>query len=196
MELDTNSFVTTAVGAFPPHCEPLARAAALALSTSVDPHYSGISTTVEVHGQPVKIPQRLYFQKQRLESLNPLRLEPMSQCLLTRSTDGHQRHAALRSILPLNESWSIPFVILLAGEYVVEIVDEIVGSLAGLDRAAYVSFVLGNTQLMLLLKARATSYWSCYYRHFFRDRHQYPGLRFLEELEKWASCGTDAAPSR
>lgn len=97
-----------------------------------------------------------------------------------------ESQAALRAILPLKTSWSIPFVVLLAGEYVVEIIDDIVNSLSLLDPVAYGAFARENARLMLLLEARATSYWACYYRHSFADRYQYPGLKFMQQLRQWA----------
>lgn len=187
MKLDSSSFLAAAAGAFPPSCCALAQEAALALSAFVEPDYGVGSTRVIVRGHKVQIPRRLHFRKKRMEKLYALpALEPIVQCLLTRSTDGFERHAALRRLLTLNECWSIPFVILLAGEYVVEIIHDIVSSISLLDPAAYAAFVRENTQLMTLLRARATSYWNCYYRDRFADLNQYPGLVFLHQLERWS----------
>lgn len=176
-----------AAGAFPPDCDALANRAALELSAVVDSHYSAGITTVIVRGHTVQIPDRLHFRGKRAETFHPSSaLEPIIQCLLTRSTDGYERHAALRAILPLNTSWSIPFVVLLAGEYVIEIIDDIVGSLSLLDRVAYGALARENAQLLSLLEARATSYWDCYYRNSSADRHQYPGIKLLHQLQQWA----------
>jgi hypothetical protein len=182
-----------AAGAFPPDCYALASSAALELSAVVDSHYSTGFTTVIVRGHTVQIPDRLHFRGKRDQTLYPSSaLEPFVQCLLTRSTDGYERHAALRTILPLNTSWSIPFVLLLAGEYVVEIIDDIVSSLSLLDPVAYGALVRENAYLMSLLEVRATSYWDCYYRHSFADRHQYPGIKLLHQLGQWARQGLRA----
>ena len=93
----------------------------------------------------------------------------------------------MRSILTLNEAWSIPFVVMLAGEYVVEIIDDIVASLPLLDREAYIDFVRENRSLMRRLRSRAASYWNCYYRMSNPERSSYPGLALLHQLEDWAS---------
>lgn len=108
------------------------------------------------------------------------------QCLRTRSTDGYERQAALRHILPLNEPWSIPFVVLLAGEYVVEIIYDILSSMPMLNSEAYIEFVRENRGMMRLLRSKANSYWDCYYRTY-PNRSAYPGLAFLHQLENWAS---------
>ena len=78
-------------------------------------------------------------------------------------------------------------MILLAGEYVVEIIEDMVRSLSMLDRQLYVDFVRENRGLIRQLRAKATSYWDRYYRAEYRDRAAYPGLAFLHELELWAS---------
>jgi len=87
----------------------------------------------------------------------------------------------------LNEPWSIPFVVLLAGEYVVEIVDDILASLPLLNVEAYIEFVRENRGVLRLLRSKATSYWDCYYRVSHPNRSTYPGLAFLHQLEVWAS---------
>jgi hypothetical protein len=111
----------------------------------------------------------------------------MMQCLFTRSTDGYQRQRALQSILTFNEPWSIPYVVLLSGEYVVGIVNDICDAIPTLDRGRYIDFVGENRSLMKRLRAKATSYWNCYYGTTYPQRSTYPGLAFLHQLEDWAS---------
>ncbi|MDE2126042.1 MAG: hypothetical protein KGJ62_05580 [Armatimonadetes bacterium] len=78
-------------------------------------------------------------------------------------------------------------MVLLAGDYVVEIIDDIMASLPLLDAEAYVEFVRENRGVMRLLRRKATSYWDCYYRTAHPNRHTYPGLAFLDQLAVWAS---------
>lgn len=182
-----SSFLAVAAAAFPPDCEALARHAALALSAGVDHDYRVDAIDVVVKGALVHIPRRLhYLDPSDASSRHSPELGNMMHCLRTRSTDGYQRQVALRQILPLNERWTVPFVVLLAGEYVVEIIDDIVDALSVLDPAAYGAFSRENSGLMMLLEARASSYWDCYYRHAFRDRRRYPGIRILNQLKVWA----------
>jgi len=72
--------------------------------------------------------------------------------------DGYVRQASLRSILSVNEPWTIPFIVLLAGEYVVEIAEDILSSLPGLNTPAWVGFDRENRPLMRLLRSKASSY--------------------------------------
>ena len=78
------------------------------------------------------------------------------------------------------------FVVLLAGEYVVEIIEDIVASLSTLDRDD-VNFVRENRPTTRRLRSKATSYWNIYYRGSHPDRSTYPALAFLHQLELWAS---------
>ena len=97
---------------------------------------------------------------------------------MARSTDGYERHKALKGIIALKEPWAIPYVVLLSGEYVVEIAKEMAASLPSLDREAYINFVRENRALMRRLRSKATSYWDCYYRTEYPQKEAYPGLLF------------------
>jgi hypothetical protein len=140
-----------------------------------------------VRGTTVRIPACIHFIRLDADKLQiDDKQLSIVQCLYTRSTDGYMRQAALRCLLNVAEPYAIPFVVLLSGEYVVEIIEDMVYARSRLDRDAYLDFVRENQPLMHLLKARATSYWNCYYRRRFPDRSKYPGLKFLHEVERWA----------
>jgi hypothetical protein len=154
----------------------------------VDEAYRLSSLEVFVLGAPVRIPKRIHFvglDEAARTTSEATRLT--TQCLCTRSTDGYIRQASPRRILVSNEPWVVPCVVLLAGEYVVEIVEDIAASAPALDRAAYTNFIRENRGLMRLLRSRATSYWNCCYRQDYGDRSAYPGLALLHELERWAA---------
>ncbi|TIN76071.1 MAG: hypothetical protein E5Y29_16680 [Mesorhizobium sp.] len=112
---------------------------------------------------------------------------PGSQCLLTRSTDGYLRQKSAKIILPLNEPWTIPFIVLLLGEYVVEILDDIHLAMPYFDQTAYASFVRQNRQVMRAIRAKATSYWNAYYRQSYPGRKSYPAIAVLNQLDTWAT---------
>jgi len=188
MDSSALPYLQAAVAAFPSGSRFLATGAARVLSPFVDASYRQSSVDVVVRGELVHIPKRIHFVRLREANLRTQpTFWPLIQCLCARSTDGYERQAALQDILPLNEPWSIPFVVLLAGEYVVEIIDDMAGSLSMLDRDAYTDFVRENRGLMSLLRSKATSYWNRYYRTSHPDRSNYPGLVFLHRLESWAS---------
>jgi hypothetical protein len=181
-------FARAAVAAFPQSCGPEAESAALAIAPFADHAYRITTINVTVAGAAVQIPTRLHF-------LSPYKTSPllqgdasaMAQCLCTRSTDGYIRQAYLRSVVKIDEPWAIPFVVLLAGDYVIEIAKDLKAALSSLNRDAYIGFVRENRPLLQLLSQRATSYWNCYHSSAYPERSAYPGVNFLRELEIWAS---------
>jgi len=188
MALRSMTFVQTAVAAFPRNYRGAAQDAAEALSHFVDSTYRQPLVEVAVLGRPLEIPSRIHFIRsiqppQNIEDQRSLVIE----CLFTRSTDGYARQIALKAILESKDAVVIPFVVLLAGEYVLEIINDIVRALPTMDRDAYANFVRENRPLMRRLRARATSYWDRYYRSSYPERTKYPGLAFLHELERWAA---------
>ena len=186
--MSSQKFSQLAAGAFPFSHGVAAQKAANTLGPFVDPSYSQPLIRVQVLGRTVSIPSRIHFLGGlQAGSTNPDPSWVTFQCLCSRSTDGYLRQLALRAILTSADAAAIPFVVLLAGEYVVEIINDMVFALPNLDRTAYASFVRENRQLMRTLKAKATSYWDCYYRALFPDRFDYPGLTFLREIERWAA---------
>lgn len=115
----------------------------------------------------------------------------MIDCLFSRHADGFVREERLRRILSVKNAWIPPFVIQLAGEYVVEILRVIEQAIPRLDRALYGEFVANNPEFISGTKQRIVSYWDCYYRSF--RPVEYPGFRiqaFLEELgtKKGPAC--------
>jgi hypothetical protein len=182
------SFLKGAIAAFPSSCRGAAKQAANTLAPHVDEDYRLSSLQVFLLGESIWIPKRIHFVGLDGGSKTSAERPWVAiQCLCTRSTDGYIRHASLRQILMNDEPWVIPFVVLLAGEYVVEIVEDIAASATNFDRVAYADFVRQNRDLMRLLRSRATSYWNRHYRHAYPDRSTYPGLALLHELEFWAS---------
>jgi hypothetical protein len=125
-------------------------------------------------------PYRIYNPTPRPKAL--ARLEPVQrtvlECVFSRHHDGHVRQAAIRALLHTPEPWVVPFVVRLAGEYVVEISTDICEALEAQTPAAHLDFAAANESFMASMSAKATSYWNCYYRTRFA-RAEYPGLRAL-----------------
>jgi hypothetical protein len=176
------------LGAFPPEYGDAAQAAVGMLEPFVDTTYRQPVMPLMILSRDVGVPSRIYFTQEIQPRPKSDALERLAfHCLRTRSTDGYVRQLALKSLLQTNEPLAAPFVVLLVGEYVVEIIHDIVAHVSALDRVAYSQFVRENRQLMQKLRARATSYWDCYYRRAYPDRGTYPGLTFLDEIERWAA---------
>lgn len=141
---------------------------------------------ITVQGEPIEIPYRIYNDVPSIDlSPEDSHVRVAIDCLYTRHHDGFVRQAALRRVLDAQNPWTVPFVLQLLGEYVIEICEDI-------ERFAETelpsrpvqarevrSFAEENPDFIVLTQQRAISYWECYYRgpHLYRDA--YPGLRAL-----------------
>ena len=181
------AYFETVLAAFPPSDCERAMKAAQVLRPYVDSIDSRGSFRIQVLGESIEVPPRVRFARSLQEGVGAQdKCTDEIMCLYSRSNDGFQRQAALRKILTVNKPWSIPYVVLLSGENVVEIIRDMVDALPAFDREGYGNFVFENRALVGTLRARATSYWNCYYRYKYPDRRAYPGLDFLDRLEEWA----------
>jgi len=177
-------FVNAARRAFPADARPQAEQAFTTLSRFVDDAYRQGAERYVVAGQEIALPRRLHFAGLGIGKVE--RLSPAPACLVSRSTDGHLRQAAVRSLFAANEAWVGPYVVSLLGEYVLEIVEDISAALPLLDRPLYADFVRENPAALRTLRARATSYWNVYHRTEYPLQRHFPALRSLDELESWA----------
>lgn len=186
-DLSPRPFKEAARRALPIDVASLADEAASELSPFVDDTYRQRSEALDVTGQMIAIPRRLHFVglSARRDDLGNLNLA--ARCLLTRATDGHLRQRAVRSIIDHQSAWVAPFVLMLLGEYVVEIAEDIRDALPVMDHAVYANLVRENRQTVQTLRARATSYWNAYHRQKYPQRRDYPGLQALHEMEAWAA---------
>jgi hypothetical protein len=154
-----------------------------------------------VAGEQVWLPGRLYNPPIALAGTDTV--SAVVQCLYTRHHDGYVRQRAVEALLAQPaRPWAVPYVVRLAGEYVIEIVDSIRSRLDLSDvatRDMYGRFVAANPGFMTLARQRATSYWAEYYRRRYpvlrpkaEDRWDtYPGFLLLDELETAARVALD-----
>ncbi|MFJ6012278.1 hypothetical protein [Streptomyces sp. NPDC092952] len=150
---------------------------------------------VEVSGETVAIPGRLHHDEPdpaAVRSLTGTQREIL-HCLYTRNTDGMVRQRHLERIAGLPRPWVAPFVLLLTGEYVVQILEAIRRGLPGLDvpgsaeRALYGDLVVRNGALFALTEQRAVSYWAEYHRWKYPVFGTYPGGLLTEAFRDAAS---------
>ena len=137
------------------------------------------SYDVLVTGEQLSIPQRIYHDPSgipwwRVWGTKRLLLE----CLMTRHADGFTRQRYLQRIIRRDEIWIPPFVVLLVGEYVVEILNVIWENRQFLDRSIYGDFLRSNADLWHKTQQRIVSYWDCYYRSV--PKKEYAGFRLTE----------------
>jgi hypothetical protein len=148
----------------------------------VDRSYSSSSFAVQVEGETRMIPERIHFSMPIFDAaILSGQAREIAHCLLSRSTDGYARKRAVPGVLSINQPWSVPFVVRLIGEYVVEILDEIERNLELADRDILTKFLDENPAFRRTTAARVASYWDAYYRHSHPAR-DYIGFRLLRQL--------------
>ncbi|MER7609665.1 hypothetical protein [Nocardioides sp. NPDC127503] len=148
---------------------------------------------VTIHGEHLEIPNRIYnvFPAGAFERLTPPS-RAAAGCIYTRHPDGRTRQRALGLALSADMDWCAPFVVQLLGEYVVEICIDIEEFLAD-GAMTYPNVARGlqhfagsNPAFIALTRARATSYWSEYYRTDFPHINTYPAIRALDQITRQA----------
>lgn len=149
------------------------------------PHLTATTAcSLVVSGETVQIPERIYFRPESYRRVGLTEAQSdMIDCLHTRNYDGFVRERAFRNLSQLNESWTIPFVYRLVGDYVVEILDALYERRHKLDRRAYNRFACDNPRFRTTTTSRVISYWNAYYRSAIPDRPDYVGFRLLAHLE-------------
>ena len=144
------------------------------------------SAPFEVHqdGRLLRIPVRTYYQREQLLACTQLAGDAgvIALCLGTRHHDCPLREACLRQLLLQERAWTVPFVVHLCGEYVLEIVEVIGAALPDWNGAALARYLRENPAYVATLERRSISYWSCYYRGHYPVWEDYPGRRAMAAL--------------
>ncbi|WBB63919.1 hypothetical protein O7599_15965 [Streptomyces sp. WMMC500] len=146
--------------------------------------------SVYVGDQAVAIPYRIYQDEPPVDVVRALTgvQQAILHCLYSRHSDGRVRQRHLERIASSDEPWAVPFVVQLAGEYVLEILECIQHGLSDLlskrpaQRLAYGDFIAQNPWFFARTERRVVSYWSCYYRWRFPVFGTYPGCHLLDLL--------------
>jgi hypothetical protein len=150
------------------------------------------SPEIYVEGDLVQIPYRIHYSWPDQEVRS--QLTPDEQlvlaCWMTRHHDGRVRQEALSLIFASEDSWTIPFVVQLCGEYVIEVGEDVYAFLncdlperPGLQQA-YKQFVNGNPEFFSLTEQRAMSYWLDDYQTKM-PQDNYPQLAALKLLAQF-----------
>jgi hypothetical protein len=150
---------------------------------------------IEVEGETVAIPSRIYNEEPNADLAPSLTgtQQVILHCLYSRHNDGWVRQRHLEQIMESSEPWVVPFVVQLAGEYVLEILEAISRGLPGLavpdsaQRRLYGEFIARNPAFFARTERRVVSYWSCYYRWKYGTFGTYPGCALLEAFRAAAS---------
>jgi hypothetical protein len=102
---------------------------------------------------------------------------------MTRHNDGKIREKYLLNLFNYSQDFSLPFIIQLIGEYIIEILNLIYENISKLNSKNVKSFILNNDKYYKTIKSRVISYWDCYYRSEFPLKESYVGHKILEKID-------------
>ena len=128
---------------------------------------------VVLSGESLVIPKRVYFGKYNPKSLTS-REELMLYCLYLSHHNGYFR-----------EHFVLPYVALLLGDYVYEILEVLAKNLPKEMKGRLKSFLAENPQLKRRIESRIVSYWDCYYKGASPDLKQYIGYQLFKNIDKY-----------
>ena len=141
------------------------------------------SFTVRLKGKRYCIPYRSYQTLNHIPAMSQEKL-----CVYTRNHDGFIRERSLVQLLkyPEIKYTSIPYILKLAEEYVLEITEIVLANLPRIPDTMWGEFLRENPRWLDLMECHCISYWDCYYRHrlysAFTNRNDYPGLQVVKFL--------------
>ena len=132
----------------------------------------------------VAIPYRIYLldiSDEEYEKLNQIQKQILC-CIYTRSCDGKIREKYLRKLLDMPfEQWSVPYVIKLCDEYVIELLEIIYDKLKERDNRDFQEFCMKNKSSVNKSYSRMISYWNVYYRRQEYNFEKYIGRKIFTE---------------
>lgn len=132
----------------------------------------------------IEIPYRMYLldiDDSKYDALNQTQKQILC-CIYTRSCNGYIREKYLRRLLDMQfEQWTIPFIVKLCDEYVIEILEIIYDKLRERDNTDIQSFCLRNKVSTSKGYSRMISYWNEYYREREIDFSKYIGRSLFRE---------------
>lgn len=177
--------------AFPTQCRSLALRAGEDVACRLHPGWPTERFAVDVDGEAVSIPWRLYFASERSSLPDDDEAWLFACALQTRSSDGFERQRAARDLLAHLRPWGPPFVADLIGQYVIEILDEILTAMTPDMARTMAAFAAENPAYWAEIKQRAVSYWNAYYRHPSSEnggrvyrRVQYVGFLLIDRIDR------------
>ncbi len=146
-----------------------------------------IGESLTVNNEILQICSRMYspeVQESDIQRLNDQQ-KLILDCIYSRHNDGFIREKHLKNILLNQTPWTTPYVVLLLGEYILEIDKLISDDLLKNDKLGlYKTFVLENPRFWEKTKARVISYWNEYYRTMFKYKEDYAGMQVVQLIEK------------
>jgi hypothetical protein len=143
--------------------------------------------TVQLDGELLAIPYRIYFNEPDFEKENKLTdiQKTILNCIYLRHFDGYLRQRRLENLVDKNEKWITPYTTQLLGEYVFEILQVLDKHINDNTIDNYVKFIRDNPKFWMQTESRMISYWNEYYRRpTFPKLKDYIGKQIIDRIKK------------
>lgn len=131
------------------------------------------------HGDPIRVLSRHGFKPRTSHNQTSIQAAIASQ-----HYDGFVRQRSISPLLEIGEPWTMPYILELASDYVIEILTELDKRLADVNHDALHNYITQNPHHLTVTTARINSYWNEYYRQSTKAAatSNYPGFRILTQL--------------
>jgi len=151
--------------------------------------------TVMIGQEKLEIPQRIYYSPpySLTNSKFTQKEQEILNCIFSRHNNGFIRQKAVQNIVGSSNNWTVPYIVKIIGEYVIEILNDIENNFEILNKPNLVSFVQQNPEFYNRTRSRVGSYWDCYFRRHFpeilngvrvSEKQRYVGFRLLNKIDK------------
>lgn len=134
-------------------------------------------------GQTITFPYRVYYHDE-CTAFSSLTFEQkmIYHCFFSRSCDGFVREKHIKAILEEDyPDWTLPYILKLSDEYVVEILEVIYNELKNRNTDKFRMFCRLNIRTFLYGHARMISYWNEFYRMQCFSYKNYVGRKLFSE---------------
>jgi hypothetical protein len=135
-------------------------------------------------GAVIKFTYRIYYldvPEQALDELS-LQQEMILHCIYSRSCDGFVRQKHLKLLLLMDyDDWTIPYIVKLCDEYIIEILEMTYDILKERDTERIKRFCLENVESFCKSYARMIIYWNEFYRDRCYNFYEYIGRKLFRE---------------
>jgi len=156
-----------------------------------EPHV-GCAYRFTVGDHRITVPSRVYFTEMHPADFGDLTRTQTAilAAIMTRHLSGYQREEWSEPLSTHPADWTTPFVALLMGDYVREILAMIERNMATEWQPLFRDFADNNPEWRRSLTHRIVTYWDMYYRRLIPRLPDYPGYRVAERLGLWDKKST------
>ena len=142
---------------------------------------------INLQKEKIIILDRVYFDEPNIEQENELNetQKQILNCIYTRHHNGFIREKRLKNLLNIDHNWVIPFKILLLGEYVFEITEELDKHITENNVHLYKAFTIYNQPHWQQTKSRIQTYWDIYHSlSKAKIFEEYVGHKIMKKIDK------------